>query len=205
MRAYLESNGQQIPPVLIGELVVYVKNMPQYKDILYDQNGQLRQQEAQAIVQTLLRQPQYRRAIHRLFTERLDPKKRLEHESIVTALEREIKQLEAQIIDPKKIDAEIAQKRLELNQKNVAIIQDPNYGDYSNLLGQLETAQEELKTFQEIYKQAKINNPSQLQQITQDINNKKQEIHNLQRSLSDQRFSNIYQLQQEASSLQASI
>jgi hypothetical protein len=135
----------------------------------------------------------------------LDPKKRLEHESIVTALEREIKQLEAQIIDPKKIDAAIAQKRLKLNQKNAAIIQDPNYGDYSNLLGQLETAQEELKTFQEIYKQARINNPQQLQQITQDINNKKQEIHNLQRSLSDQRFSNIYQLQQEASSLQASI
>jgi len=205
MRVYLESNGQQIPPALIGELVVYVSHMPQYKDILYDQNGQLRQQEAQTIAQTLLRQPQYRRAIHRLFTERLDPKKRLEHESIVTTLEREIKQLEAQIIDPQKIDAEIAQKKLELGQKNAAIMQDQNYGDYLNLLGQLETAQEELKTFQEIYKQARINNPQQLQQITQDINNKKQEIRDLQRSLSDQRFSNIYQLQQEASSLQASI
>jgi hypothetical protein len=133
----------------------------------------------------------------------LDPKKRLEHESIVTTLEREMKQLEAQIIDPQKIDAEIAQKKLELGQKNAAIMQDTNYGDYLNLLGQLEAAQEELKTFQEIYKQAKINNPQQLQQITQDINNKKQEIHNLQRSLSDQQFSNIYQLQQEASSLQA--
>jgi hypothetical protein len=205
MRVYLESNGQQIPPVLMEELVVYVSHIPQYRDILYDQNGQLRQQEAQAIAQTLLRQPQYRRAIHRLFTERLDPKKRLEHESIVVALEREIKQLEAQIIDPKKIDAEIAQKKMELGQKNAAIRQDPNYGDYLNLLGQLEAAQEELKTFQEIYKQARINNPQQLQQITQDINNKKQEINSLQRSLSDQRFSNIYQLQQEASSLQASI
>jgi hypothetical protein len=75
MRVYLESNGQQIPPVLIEELVVYVSHIPQYRDILYDQNGQLRQQEAQAIAQTLLRQPQVRRAIHRLFTERLDPKK----------------------------------------------------------------------------------------------------------------------------------
>ena len=205
MRVYLESNGQNIPPVLQNEIISYVSRLPQLKDILFDQQGQLKPAEAQAIAQTFLRQPQVRRAIHRLFTERLDPKKRLEHESIVTALEREIKQLEAQIIDPKKIDAAIAQKRLKLNQKNAAIIQDPNYGDYSNLLGQLEEAQEELKTFQEIYKQARINNPQQLQQITQDINNKKQEIHNLQRSLSDQRFSNIYQLQQEASSLQASI
>lgn len=205
MRVYLESNGQNIPPVLQNEIISYVSRLPQLKDILFDQQGQLKPAEAQAIAQTFLRQPQVRRAIHRLFTERLDPKKRLEHESIVTVLEREIKQLEAQIIDPKKIDAEIAQKRLKLNQKNAAIIQDPNYGDYSNLLGQLEEAQEELKTFQEIYKQARINNPQQLQQITQDINNKKQEIHNLQRSLSDQRFSNIYQLQQEASSLQASI
>ena len=205
MRLYLESNGQQIPPVLIDELVVYVSHMPQYKDILYDQNGQLRQQEAQTIAQTLLRQPQVRRAIHRLFTERLDSKKRLEHESIVTTLEREIKKLEAQIIDPKKIDAEIAQKKMELGQKNAAIMQDQNYGDYLNLLGQLETAQEELKTFEEIYRQARINNPQQLQQIIQDINNKKQEINSLQRSLNDQRFSNIYKLQQEASSLQASI
>jgi len=205
MRLYLESNGQQIPPVLMEELAVYVSHMPQYKDILYDQNGQLRQQEAQTIAQTLLRQPQYRRIIHRIFTERLDPKKRLEHESIVTALEREIKQLEAQIIDPKKIDAEIAQKKMKLGQKNAAIMQDQNYGDYLNLLGQLETAQDELKTFEEIYRQARINNPQQLQQIIQDINNKKQEINSLQRSLNDQRFSNIYQLQQEASSLQASI
>lgn len=205
MRLYLESNGQQIPPVLMEELVVYVSHMPQYKDILYDQNGQLRQQEAQTIAQTLLRQPQYRRIIHQLFTKILDPKKRLEHESIVTTLEREIKKLEAQIIDPQKIEKEIAQKKLELAQKNAAIMQDKNYGDYLNLLGQLEEAQEEFKTFQETYKQARINNPQQLQQIIQDINNKKQEINSLQRSLNDQRFINIYQLQQEASSLQASI
>jgi hypothetical protein len=205
MRVYLESSGQQIPSALIDELVVYVSHMPQYRDILYDKNGQLRKQEAKFIAQNLLRQPQYRRIIHRIFTERLDPKKRLEHESIVTALEREIKQLEAQIIDPQKIETEIAQKKSELAQKNAAIMQDQNYGDYLNLLGQLEAAQEELKTFQEIYKQARINNTQQLQQITQDINNKKQEIRNLQRSLSDQRFSNIYQLEQEVSSLQASI
>jgi hypothetical protein len=208
MRDYLESGGEKIQDVLINELVVYVKHMPQYRDILYDKDGNLASEEdkvAKEIAQKLLRQPQYRRAIHRLFTEKLDPKKRLEHESIVTALEREMKQLEAQIIDPQKIDTEIAQKKLELGQKNAAIIHDPNYGNYLNLLGQLETAQEKLKTFQETYKQVRINNLEQLQQITRDINNEKQEIHNLKRSLNDQQFSNIYQFQQEASSLQALI
>lgn len=109
MRVYLESNGQQIPPVVIDELVVYVSHMPQYKDILYDQNGQLRQQEAQAIAQNLLRQPQYRRIIHKLFTARLDPKKRLEHIDAYEALKREIQALETQI---KKLPEEVTQEQI---------------------------------------------------------------------------------------------
>jgi len=110
MRLYLESNGQQIPPVLMEELVVYVSHMPQYKDILYDQNGQLRQQEAQTIAQTLLRQPQVRRAIHRIFTERLDPKKRLEHIDAYEALKREIQALETQI---NKLPQEVTQAQID--------------------------------------------------------------------------------------------
>jgi len=205
VREYLESNCQNIQQALQDEMVAYVSRMPQFKDILFDQQGQLRQQEAVVIAQTLLRQPQVRKIIHRLFTERLDPKKSLEHESIVVSLEREIKQLKAQIIDPQKIDAEITQKKAELNQKNIATTQDPNYGDYLDLVAKLEQAQDDLTTFQEMYKQDRINNPSQLQQIIQDINNKKAEIRDFQRRLSEQRFINIYQLQQEASSLQSAI
>jgi len=109
MRVYLESNGQQIQSVLIEELVVYVSHIPQYRDILYDQNGQLRQQEAQAIAQTLLRQPQFRRAIHKLFTERLDPKKRLANINAYEALKREIQALETQI---KKLPEEVTQEQI---------------------------------------------------------------------------------------------
>ena len=109
MRLYLESNGQQIPPVLIDELVVYVSHIPQYRDILYDKNGQLKQQEAQTIAQTLLRQPEYRRIIHRIFTERLDPKKRLEHINAYEALKREIQALETQI---KKLPQEVTQEQI---------------------------------------------------------------------------------------------
>lgn len=208
MRVYLEGDGQNIPQELQSAIIDYISRSPLYRDLLFDDQGQRRSdydQISQAIAQTLLRQPQYRRIIHRLFTERLDPKKRLEHESIVVDLEREVGQLEEQIIDPQKIDTEIAQKKEELNQKNMAIAQDPNYGDYLNLVTQLEQAQDNLTTFQEMYKQARIDDTQQLQQLTQDINSKKAEIRNIQRSLSDQKFSNIYQLQQEASSLQASI
>jgi hypothetical protein len=109
VRVYLESNGQQIPPALIDELVVYVSHMPQYKDILYDQNGQLKQEEAKAIAQTLLSQPQYRRIIHKLFTERLDPKKRLEHINAYEALRREIQALETQI---EKLPEEVTQEQI---------------------------------------------------------------------------------------------
>ena len=109
MRVYLESDGQQIPPVLMKELVVYVSHMPQYKDILYDPNGQLRQKKAQTIAQILLRQPQYRRIIHRIFTERLDPKKRLEHIDAYEALKREIQALETQI---KKLPEEVTQEQI---------------------------------------------------------------------------------------------
>ena len=113
MRLYLESNGQQIPPALIGELVVYVKHMPQYKDILYDKNGQLTpsaDKVATEIAQNLLLQPQYRRAIHRLFTERLDPKKRLEHIDAYEALKREIQALETQI---NKLPEEVTQSQID--------------------------------------------------------------------------------------------
>jgi len=208
MRVYLEGDGQNIPKELQSAIIDYISRSPLYRDLLFDDQGQKRSdydQISQAIAQTILRQPQYRRIIHRLFTERLDPKKRLEHESIVASLEREIKQLEAQVIDPQKIEAEIAQKKAQLNQKNIAITQDPNYQDYLDLIAQLEKAQDDLTTFQEMYKQARINNPQQLQQLTQDISSKKEEIRNIQRELSDPRFSNIYQLQQEASSLQESI
>jgi len=208
MRVYLEGDGQNIPKELQSAIIDYISRSPLYRDLLFDDQGQKRSdydQISQAIAQTLLRQPQYRRIIHRLFTERLDPKKRLDHESIVASLEREIKQLEAQVIDPQKIEAEIAQKKAQLNQKNIAITQDPNYQDYLDLIAQLEKAQDDLITFQEMYKQARINNPHQLQQLTQDISSKKEEIRNIQSKLSDPRFSNIYQLQQEASSLQESI
>jgi hypothetical protein len=124
IRVYLESNGQQIPPVLMKELVVYVSHIPQYRDILYDQKGKLRQQEAQAIAQTLLRQPQCRRAIHRLFTERLDPKKRLEHIDAYEALRREIQALETQINNlPKEVTQDqINKAREELEQARKALV-----------------------------------------------------------------------------------
>jgi len=206
-REYLESNGQNILPALQNEIISYVSRLPQLKDILFDQNGKLKQTEAEAIAQTLLRQPQVRQAIHRLFTERLDPKKRLKHESIVTALEREIKQLETQIIDPQKIETKIEQKKLELAQKNAEIRQDPNYEEYLSLLNQLKKMEDELETYEKTHQriQIRINDVSELQRMTEYISNKKQEILNIKSTLNDQRFSNIYQLQKEVYSLQASI
>jgi hypothetical protein len=46
MRVYLESNGQNIPQALQNEIISYVNRLPQLKDILFDQNGQLRSQES---------------------------------------------------------------------------------------------------------------------------------------------------------------
>ena len=111
-RVYLESDGQQIPSELINELTAYVKHMPQYRDILYDQNGQLTSKAnelATQIAQNLLRQPQYRRIIHKLFTERLDPKKRLANINAYEALKREIQALETQI---KKLPEEVTQEQI---------------------------------------------------------------------------------------------
>jgi hypothetical protein len=109
IRVYLENDGKEIHSEFINELIAYVKHMPQYRDILYDQNGQLRQQEAQTIAQTLLRQPQYRRIIHKLFTERLDPKKRLASINAYEALKREIQALETQI---KKLPEEVTKEQI---------------------------------------------------------------------------------------------
>jgi len=111
-RVYLESDGQEIPSEFINELIAYVKHMPQYRDILYDKNGELTpeaNQLATQIAQNLLRQPQYRRIIHRLFTERLDPKKRLEHIDAYEALRREIQALETQI---NKLPQEVTQDQI---------------------------------------------------------------------------------------------
>jgi hypothetical protein len=128
MRVYLESDGQQIPPAFINELITYVKHMPQYRDILYDQNGQLTpdaNQLANNITQNLLRQPQYRRAIHKFFTERLDPKKRLANINAYEALKREIQALETQINKlPEEVNqAQIQQAREELEQARKELVE----------------------------------------------------------------------------------
>jgi len=206
VREYLESNGQNIPQVLQNEILVYLINMPQFKDILFDQKGFLRTQQAQDLIKVFLSQPRLIQAMHRLFTERLDPEKRLKYDSIVADLESEIKKLEAQIIDPQKIDAEIAQRRTELTQKKTAIYRDQNYNDYSDALQKLEDAQQELRELEDDYQVAKKSkNNSQIQQTLQEINNKRAEIRKFQNYLNDPKFSNIHQLQQEESLLQSQI
>lgn len=191
LRVYLESGGQDIRQPLINELFHYLGASPLFRDLLTDRSGRLNVSLAEPIIKTLLRQPETRKAILRLFTERLDPKKTLEHESIVKQLELEIATLEGQVIDVNQVDQDVQKIRVEIQTKRSQITSDPIYQDYLTLTSNLEDLNDELQTLLDTYKQARINNPQQLQQIVSDISNKKNEIRSKQRELQEARFNNI--------------
>lgn len=191
LRVYLESGGQDIRQPLINELFHYLGASPLFRDLLTDRSGRLNVSLAEPIIKTLLRQPETRKAILRLFTERIDPKKTLEHESIVKQLELEIATLEGQVIDVNQVDQDVQKIRVEIQTKRSQITSDPIYQDYLTLTSNLEDLNDELQTLLDTYKQARINNPQQLQQIVSDISNKKNEIRSKQRELQEARFNNI--------------
>jgi hypothetical protein len=91
LRVYLESGGQFLPERLINAIVTCLRTSPLYED--YFKNGG----DGKTTAENFLKQPEVRKAILRLFTERLDPKKRLEHEEVVRTLQTQIAQLEAQL------------------------------------------------------------------------------------------------------------
>ncbi|MGB9883642.1 MAG: hypothetical protein ACPLRN_04000, partial [Microgenomates group bacterium] len=202
MREYLEINGAHIPNALLQQVYDYLSKSPLFRDLIYDKKGQIRRSDAEAIAKTLLSQPQVRAAIHRLFTERLDPSKRLKGEEAVKQLQAELKALEGQVIDINQVDSEITTVQNSIQSARTDITNDPNYSDYLDLNSQLENLNEEFHILQEAYKQAKISNPQQLQQVANDISQKRSDIRRIQLQLQETRFQNINSKLSQIESLQ---
>jgi len=120
VREYLESNGQTISDVLRNEVINYISRSPLFRDLLFDSTTGKQissySETSEAIARTLLRQPRFRQAIHRLFTERLDSKKRLEHLEPYEALRREVEALEIQL---KKLPPDVTQAKIDQTKNDL--------------------------------------------------------------------------------------
>jgi len=129
---YLKSGTGEIPNFLTETVANYLAKNPVFHDLLYDQQGKLRQDDANAISNNLLRQPEVRRKLHQLFTERVDPKKRLEHAAEVEQLKRELEVLSRQVIleSEDKIRDQILQKQNEINVKVIDLRGEQKYAEY---------------------------------------------------------------------------
>lgn len=136
LRVYLESGGQNIPDELLPSIYDYLSKSPLFRDLILSENNgvlTLKSNEAQAIAKTLLQQPEVRKAILRLFTERLDPKKTLEHEARVRELQATLDALKGQVV--LESESEIADKinaeRARLVQTKADQASDPHFDDYT--------------------------------------------------------------------------
>jgi hypothetical protein len=130
---YLKSGTGEIPSALTQTVVDYLAQNPVFRDLLYDQQGQLRQDDAKVIANYLLRQPEVRRRLHQLFTERLDPTRRLGHAAEVDRLKRELEVLSRQVIlesEDEIIRNQILQKQNEISAKVIDLKGQQKYPEY---------------------------------------------------------------------------
>lgn len=138
-RDYLEKGGENPPKALIDSVVDYISQSPLFKDLLFDNNGQLKKGDAEAIAINLLRQQKIRQVLHRLFTERLDPRKRLEGEKTVANLKQELVFLSKEVVleSEDEIVNQISQKQKDIVNKQNDLRIDPYYTDYLTLKSKL--------------------------------------------------------------------
>lgn len=151
MQEYLEKGGEEPPKELVESVVDYISHSSLFRDLIYDANGKLKQSEAESIAIALLHQQGTRQIIHRLFTERLDPTKRLKHEEVVETLKKELKALEGQVIleSEEYIRGKILDLQKEIRDREESLREKPMYARYLSLKSELKSLEEAIRMIEE--------------------------------------------------------